>query len=324
MNNKTPLASIIVPVYNVEKYVNECLDSIIKQTYTNIEIIVVNDGSLDSSLKICQDYALKDARISIINQKNSGLSAARNSGLSVSKGDYIIFVDSDDLLEKHAVEMFINEAQASNAEVVLGKVKRFTQNGDMRDYNHIDKRQEKDGIDVLKMLLKGTPINISVCGGGYRRNLFDDLRFPVGVICEDWYIMPDIYLNVKKVILIPHLCYLYRENASSIMGGINRKPNPQVIDVSRRVITFIQHNSPNLYLETLWSNLRRVWKYIGLVYHNHTETEAASFIDATRRLMGDYWADLTKSNQMTFQERIGVWSFVRFPLLFKILRYIKN
>ena len=112
------LVSIIVAVYNVEKYLKKCLDSIIKQSYRNIEIICVNDGSTDSSLKICEEYQEQDSRIIIITQKNQGLSAARNTGIKNSKGEFIAFIDSDDWVDPQFIELLLKECKDNN--VLLG------------------------------------------------------------------------------------------------------------------------------------------------------------------------------------------------------------
>ena len=123
MKNQKPLVSVIVPVYNVEKYLEECLDSIINQTLEDIEIICVNDGSTDNSLKILKKYAKKDNRIKIINQKNCGLGCARNSGLNQSQGDYIFFLDSDDYLNPNILEKLYPKALESHSEI--GKLSHF-------------------------------------------------------------------------------------------------------------------------------------------------------------------------------------------------------
>ena len=113
-----PLVTIIIPVYNVEKYLPKCLDSIINQTYNHLEIIIVDDGSKDSSGLICDEYALKDQRIKVLHKKNGGLSSARNAGLDIAKGDYIMFVDSDDYVESHYCEVPLKHALEKNVRIV--------------------------------------------------------------------------------------------------------------------------------------------------------------------------------------------------------------
>lgn len=122
------LVSIIVPIYNTEKYLKKCIDSILVQTYDNLEVILVNDGSSDDSLNICKKYESFDSRIRIIDKKNGGLSSARNAGLDVCKGDYITFVDSDDYLEKEAIELLVKAGNQYHADIVSMKLKPVDEN----------------------------------------------------------------------------------------------------------------------------------------------------------------------------------------------------
>jgi glycosyltransferase involved in cell wall biosynthesis len=119
MNNK--LVSIIIPAYNVENYISRCLDSVILQSYQNIEILVINDGSTDNTLSIIESYRVRDRRISLINQKNKGLSAARNVGLDVSQGDYIYFVDGDDFISEKTIELLVYFSGKNNLDITEGK-----------------------------------------------------------------------------------------------------------------------------------------------------------------------------------------------------------
>lgn len=171
------LISVIVPVYNMEEYIKQCLDSILNQTYTNLEIIVVDDGSNDGSEKICDDYKNKDSRITVIHQKNSGVSVARNVGLDFCKGKFISFVDPDDYVEPQYIEYLYNSLIENCVDISLC------------DYNYVDKNskitgnEKWDNIDIIhgKELLKENRklINSVVWNKLYSRDIWKNLRFPV-------------------------------------------------------------------------------------------------------------------------------------------------
>ena len=120
-----PLVTVIVPIYKVEAYLHPCVDSILGQTYSNLQIILIDDGSPDRCGVICDEYAQRDTRVIVIHQKNAGLSAARNAGLQIAQGDYLCFVDSDDLLPKNSIETLLSLAQAHNANMVIAGFERF-------------------------------------------------------------------------------------------------------------------------------------------------------------------------------------------------------
>lgn len=322
-----PAISVIIPVYNVERYLNDCVNSVINQTFRDYELILINDGSSDESGNICNTYAEKLDKIKVIHKRNGGLSSARNEGLSSASGDFIVFVDSDDILPLNALDTIYCELKNGNTDVVIGSCVRFTEQGQKRDYNRIKIAETISGEKALCLLLEGKKINISVCGGGYKSSLFKGLGFTEGIICEDWELLPKLYSKIKTVKLIPDLLYYYRENPQSIMGNIMKKNNPQVIEVAESVITAIRKNSPHLYLETLWSNIRRVWKYVGFTYVAKRENEESEFLKNVRIFIKRYYVDLIKSKKLAVCEHIGVWMFCYAPIFCKIsyrLKYFRK
>mgnify|MGYP000402777769 FL=1 len=142
----TPLISVIVPVYKVEKYLAECLDSICRQTYKNIEIICINDGSPDDCAEILQNYAACDSRITVITQQNQGLSAARNAGFAAATGEYITFVDSDDFISLIMIEELYKKAKQTNADIVVGDLEKFYQKGGKPEHINYWRRLDNDGV----------------------------------------------------------------------------------------------------------------------------------------------------------------------------------
>ncbi len=213
--------SVIVPVYNVEKLLKKCLDSIICQTYTNLEIIVVDDGSTDSSSLICDEYANRDPRISVIHKINGGLSDARNVGIDASNGKYLLFVDSDDYIERNMIEKLYYSINTNNADLAICNFRYVSDD----DYNSVDnsdlpiKDEVISGKDVLTCkLFKEKPWYwvVAVCKL-YRVALFNNLRFKKGKLHEDEFILHEILLNCNRIACMSDMLYNYYQRAGSIM-----------------------------------------------------------------------------------------------------------
>lgn len=193
--------TVIVPVYNVENYLRKCLDSIITQTYKNIEIVVVNDGSTDASGEICKEFAEMDHRITYIEQENAGLSAARNTGLNNMSGNYVTFVDSDDWIELDYVETLYKKITEYQADIAVGNYYSFNESEGMF-YFHIsgDSYYEKvyDNVSIFENLYETQEMKsfalISACGKLYKARLFEQLRFDMGKLGEDGYLNQKVYL----------------------------------------------------------------------------------------------------------------------------------
>ena len=220
MNEKI---TVIVPVYNVEHYLDKCLDSLINQTYKNLEIIVINDGSTDNSGIICQEYAQKDNRIIYIEKENGGLSDARNVGLDKMTGSYVTFIDSDDWVESDYVEVLYNKLIEYQADIAIGNYYSYNEDEAMY-YFHINGESyyEKlyDNISIFENLYDAKQMKsfslISAWGKIYKAKLFDDIRFDKGKLGEDGYINQKLYLLVQKVIYINQGLYAYRQRSGSI------------------------------------------------------------------------------------------------------------
>ena len=218
---KEPLVSVIVPVYNVEKYLRQCLNSIVNQTYQNLEIILIDDGSPDDSGMICDEYAAKDERIRVFHQKNAGLSAARNSGLNTMSGEYVIFVDSDDWIVPHAVERMLTVFNSTDADLLIYNFKMVYEEGNTNP--HRSNSPIKDEILTRSQLLEklmepGEWYFCIACNKLYKKEIFRELRFPVGYIHEDEAIMHRVISECKKITTLSEALYCYRQVPGSIMG----------------------------------------------------------------------------------------------------------
>lgn len=219
---KKNLISIIVPVYNVEKYLKRCIESIINQTYQNLEIILVDDGSTDNSLKLCNYYKTKDKRIKVIHQSNRGLSSARNSGLKESNGDYICFVDSDDWINLNFVKVLFETSQNTNSQIVECKTKKvydFKEEKDMESFQVYS----FTGKNCFYEFIKGTYFKQTVWNKIYKRNIIEGMFFEDGKIHEDEFWSYQIFNRANKVTSIDFFGYYYFQRNGSIMNEIFTK-----------------------------------------------------------------------------------------------------
>ncbi len=216
---KNPLISVIVPVYNVEQYLHRCIDSILAQTYTNLEIILVDDGSPDRSGEICDAYAVQDSRVKAIHQENGGLSAARNAGLDICTGEYITFVDSDDYIEPDMIQTLLHNIK--NADMCgCGMFRESSEKGILFKIQP-NEEYRLSGSTVLRWRYSGKSgalqINEScIWGKLFRKKLFEQLRFKDGIVFEDIHLMSYLLLSCKEVCHLPYVGYHYIVNPDSI------------------------------------------------------------------------------------------------------------
>jgi len=210
-----PVISIIVPVYNAAKYLGKCLDSIQAQTYTSLEILLIDDGSTDESLAICEEYARKDSRFRVIHQENQGVSAARNKGLDLASGDFIGFVDSDDWIEPDMYELLYKNLCEADADVSTCSHTRATIKKDAEPRTYIFNQTEAMNA-ALGAELNNRFVGIYFWNKLYKKEVFNSVRCPVGMIYEDVYIILDLLGNVKKMVSTNELKYYYRETPESI------------------------------------------------------------------------------------------------------------
>ena len=223
-----PLVSVIIPVYNVEKYLEECIDSVLAQTYQNIEIILVDDGSTDSSGLICDRYAEKNTNISVIHQKNSGLSAARNSGLNKASGDYIYFLDSDDYILNNAIENLLLVAENDNSDIVFFDAYSFLDDSDetiKQNYRRNNTYVTNSGIDVFSQLQRNNEYHSSVPLLFIKKELIknNNVSFVSGIYYEDMLFTFEALCLAPVVSQCKEALYFRRYRSDSIMTSKKNK-----------------------------------------------------------------------------------------------------
>lgn len=217
------LVTVIIPVYQVEKYLEDCIKSIIRQTYGELEIILVDDGSTDNSPQICDQYAQMDSRIKVIHKANGGLSSARNAGIDICTGKYVTFVDSDDVVADVMIEEMLNLANREHAEIVkIGVIRKnnYSENiATPKDY------ATYSGDGALSLLFRSNSQIVCGCGKLFTREVIGNIRFPIDRYYEDEYFTPRMYLRAKRVVLSESEYYFYmqRNNDSILRGKITDK-----------------------------------------------------------------------------------------------------
>lgn len=228
-----PTISVIVPVYKVEPYIHQCIDSILAQTYTDFELILVDDGSPDNCGLICDEYAKQDDRIRVIHQENRGLSAARNAGIDVAKGEYLTFIDSDDWITAHYLEKLYTAAINTDADIVCCDY--FSKQSVANDNSTGAERiRIISGRDALAARYSGdVQVRVSAWGKLYRRSILEKLSFPEGKIHEDQWFSTMAYYFAKKTAFLQNKLYFYRLRDDSITGSefsIKRFDNIELMD----------------------------------------------------------------------------------------------
>ena len=242
MSNR-PLISIIVPVYNMEKYLNRCVDSILGQRYDNIELILVDDGSTDSSFDICKNYQSKDSRVTAIHKENGGQGSARNIGLDIAKGDYIGFVDSDDLLLEDMYETLLSLLMQYDADVSTLKTFHFNDEAELKERDENTEHQSGvfTGYEALKERFStGLIVTDSPCNKLYKKELFKDLRFLENRLLDDTALTYKILDKANKIAYTDKCGYLVRCENTSVS---RRKYNVRRCDTIltyREIVDFIE------------------------------------------------------------------------------------
>ncbi|REC32093.1 glycosyl transferase family 2 [Enterococcus pseudoavium] len=206
--------SIIVPVYNVEKYLEKCINSILKQTFTDFELILVDDGSPDNSGAICDQYAEKDARVKVIHKENGGLSDARNAGIEVAKGKYLGFVDSDDYIADDMYGLLYNNIVKEGADMSICGIYDVYEGKKPIEKERIIKTVSS--LEAMILIFEGNNISVHAVNKLYKREVFKDVRYPVGKYHEDSFVIVDILDSCDKVVIDSIQKYYYIHRSDSI------------------------------------------------------------------------------------------------------------
>ena len=221
MNDKI---SVIVPIYKVEKYLKRCVDSIINQTYKNLEIILVDDGSPDNCGRICDEYAKTDDRIRVIHKENGGLSDARNAGIDIASGEYLSFIDSDDWVDENFINLLYKNIVENDADIAITGITCVYD--DKSEDMYIPAQGCINNIRALELLNEtGYVYMVVACNKLYKKKMFDNIRYPKGRINEDELVIHKIFYEADKICLLTDKNYYYYQRTDSIMGNLRTKDN---------------------------------------------------------------------------------------------------
>ncbi len=316
-----PKISVIVPVHNTEKYLRACVDSILAQTYGNIELILIDDGSTDQSGSICDEYASEDRRVKVVhNGKASGVSAARNIGLNLASGDYLAFVDSDDYVSEKMFEVLLQNIVQNDADVALCDYYGINRDGEVvkTDVNH---KPVGAGVVTTHDALKALVANFAYVvfwNKIYKRRLFDSFQLPENIrIGEDGYVMPEIFFRSQKIIAVPTPLYYYRNTPNSATQSKFSIDNISDVDGRIRMFNFLEkHNYNDLLDETSSNILSRYFKFHA--YFSPTTASEKEICLMNKREVGKIVWKYRKN--IKFKELL----FFESPTLFTFLQKIKN
>lgn len=267
------LISVIVPVYNTERYLDKCIQSILNQTHRNLEIILVDDGSTDGSPEKCDFYALSDARVHVIHKQNGGQASARNVALDMCHGEYIGFVDSDDWIEPEMYAELLTQAEKYGAKLaVCGRYDAFEDSDEMRVCKRIGENGIFRAYDVLPKMTLGQISDFSVCDKLHHRCLWQNIRFPEGEIYEDFAVMYKILLAAESVVLCdkPFYVYFHRRN-STITSGFREA----LTDYPKQTKNFVEYISlryPEYTKYAVWAHIKALYFLMFKLLRSDKET----------------------------------------------------
>lgn len=239
------LISIIIPVYKVEEYLEKCIESVLKQTYTNLQIILVDDGSPDNCGKICDEYAKKDSRIEVIHKVNGGLSDARNVGIAQAKGKYIGFVDSDDYIKEDMYEILINLIKEYDADVSICNLYDVI---DGKEYirNNENGIQEYSRLEILKEVLLDKNIQSYAWNKLYKKELFDEIKYPIGKKYEDIGTTFYVFEKCNKIVVTSKPEYYYLKRSDSLVNNVTESTVLDYTDIIIQRYLYTQKNIEEL------------------------------------------------------------------------------
>lgn len=234
-NQENLLVSIIVPVYNVADYIEKCIDSLINQTYENLEIILIDDGSTDKSGEICDNYALKDKRIIVYHKTNGGLSEARNYGIDRAHGSLLGFVDGDDWIHPQMYEIMCDKLKTEESDVITCW---FEQRNEEDFRQEIKEEASSINVDGAEALIRIDKTLVVAWNKLYRKEIFNSLRYPVGRLHEDEFVIHKVFRQCKKVTIINKALYYYTIRSNSIVATMTEKRILDALDALKDRIEF--------------------------------------------------------------------------------------
>ena len=308
-NCAAPLISVIIPVYKTEAYLEKCVRSVMMQSYHNLEIILVDDGSPDNCPLICDHLAEEDARIKVIHKMNGGLSDARNKGMEICKGDYLFFADSDDYVRRDALELLLEVATSKDIDLVCGDYCLVNEDGECIDHGLRYPNCELTLEEAIEYFITK---DWGAWGKLYRRSVHSEVRFPIGKIHEDEAIMLQILSRCKKIALISDELYFYLKRSDSITSQVYSKRKMDWFYGWKENTRFIKQNYPQFLSQCLsktWDTA--IYNIDHLISGENNTTELSEI----RKFALYYRNEILRSHKISCSRKLRLWLFLHSDLM---------
>lgn len=253
--------SIVMPVYNVSEYLPKAIDSVLKQTFKDFELLLIDDGSKDDSGKICDEYAKKDSRITVFHKENGGLSSARNYGIEHAKAEFIGFIDSDDFISENMYERLYEAITSNSAGMSMCRV-LDCYGGVIPKFEPSNKVEVYTREEAMKEILIAEKASVWAVNKLYKKSLFDNVRYPVGKITEDGFVILDLLSQCSRVVLVNDAVYYYIHRENSITTTKFSAKNYNTIEAWERNYEIVRENFPSVEYE---AKMRVIWAYFNVL-----------------------------------------------------------
>lgn len=317
--------SIIVPVHNVELYLDSCVESILSQSFSDIEVILVDDGSIDRSGEICDRFAKKDKRVKVIHKKYGGVSSARNAGINSAQGQFIGFVDGDDRIDERMYEILYKLCIDTNSDISICKLGREI-DGKLINMNLEDHfTREMKNEDALMELFKGELFRFSLCNKLFKRSCFYNIQFPEGRIHEDLATTYKLFANANKATFTNYIGYIYIKRQNSILTSRFNEKRLDAFIAWDEILTFMQKNYYQLYKGVIFCF---VYWSVDNVYYIINQVQSRGdrnkYIDSIRAFLTKYFSDIIKDDVLSFKYKYIVTLLRYNPRLLIFSNKLKN
>jgi glycosyltransferase involved in cell wall biosynthesis len=323
INRLLPKISVIIPVYKVEPYLRQCIDSILTQSYSNLEIILVDDGSPDNCGKICDEYAEKDNRINVIHKENEGQAAARNTGINKATGEYLTFVDSDDWVAPDILELLYTSLISNNADVsCCGYYLAYSNM--YKTFNCSNKILVLNREQAIEQMLLNKNVFCSVWGKLYKKSLFDVIRFPCGISYgEDAAVTFNVLSIIECVVSNNIPKYYYRQRKGSLVSMNYNSKKMEILNNAERILKVIENNYPNITDVAAASLLRANLDVLSRIVLTPEYNRMPEYRIISAKLRENF-GFMIKSNVFTSNEKIKITAIKINIRLYKLLQVINN
>lgn len=314
-----PKISVVVPIYNVEKYLNQCVESLLEQNYDNYDILLIDDGSSDDSGRISDEFEKKNSIIKAYHKKNGGLSDARNYGLRKSNADYVCFVDSDDIVEKDYLSSMMNNLLTNNVKIAACGMCRLYDDGTKEKINISNIKQKYKGQEAQKYLNIEGYYNVSACNKLFKKELFNTLQFPFGKKSEDWRIMYLLIEIAGDIYFDSSVKYLYRQRMGSITK--NTTVNTDAIEAATEVLEYYKKKNWNIAIPFACQSL--VLAMIGVYNAYLCRDDKLYYLNKIRTQVRKVYPQMSRKNLSKIRT-VQIYMFIYLPFLYDICFKIFN